>query len=106
MTLSALVVKMICDSKVCFESLSVNRIEPFWSFVSENFIENITSGIWRQICVRFILESKQNGLALLFVKSSFFPIHRNHLKGLSHISPVTLAETFTAKESRVGLLLQ
>ena len=40
-----------------FEYLSVNRIENFASFVSENLLENITSGVWRQICHRLILRA-------------------------------------------------
>ena len=45
---------------VYFEYLSVDRIENFASFVSENLLENINSGIWRQICRRLILETKPN----------------------------------------------
>ena len=43
---------------VYFEYLSVNRIEDFASFVSENLLENISSGIWTRICGRLILETK------------------------------------------------
>ena len=45
---------------VYFEYLTVDRIEDFSSFVRENFLENISSGIWRQICRRLILEAKTN----------------------------------------------
>ena len=45
---------------VYFKYLSVNRIENVSSFVSENLLENISSGIWRQICRRLILEAKAN----------------------------------------------
>ena len=43
---------------VYFEYLSVERMQDFASFVSENRLENITSGIWRQVCGRLILETK------------------------------------------------
>ena len=43
---------------VCFDYLSVNRIEDFSSFVNEHLLENISSGIWRQICRRLIFEIK------------------------------------------------
>ena len=46
---------------VCFDYLSVDRIENFTSFVSENFLYDINSGIWRQICRRLILEPKPTG---------------------------------------------
>ena len=37
---------------VCFEYLSVDRVESFSSFVSEKLLEGINFGIWRQICRR------------------------------------------------------
>ena len=43
---------------VYFDYLSVNRIEDFVSFLSENLLEKINSGIWRQICRRLILDTK------------------------------------------------
>ena len=43
---------------VYFEYLSVDRIENFASFVSENLLENISSGIWIRICGRLIIENK------------------------------------------------
>ena len=45
---------------VYFEYLSVDRIENFSSFVNENLLEKINSGIWSQICRRLILETKPN----------------------------------------------
>ena len=43
---------------IYFDYLSISGIENFASFVSENFLENISSGIWRQICRRLILDVK------------------------------------------------
>ena len=43
---------------VYFQYLSVDRIENFSSFVSENFLANISSGIWTRICARLILNTK------------------------------------------------
>ena len=43
---------------VYFEYLSVNRIGDFASFVRENLLEKLNTGIWRQICRRLILDSK------------------------------------------------
>ena len=43
---------------VYFEYLSVDKIENFASFVSENFLDNISSGIWTRICGRLILETR------------------------------------------------
>ena len=43
---------------VYFEYLSVDRIENFASFVSENLLESISSGIWIRICGRLIIETK------------------------------------------------
>ena len=45
---------------VYFEYLSVDRIENFSSFVSENLLENLNSGIWRQICRGLTLKTKPN----------------------------------------------
>ena len=45
---------------IYFEYLSANRIEDFVSFVRENLLQNINSGIWRQICRRLILEANLN----------------------------------------------
>ena len=43
---------------IYFEYLSIDRLNNFISFVSEHLLENINCGIWRQICRRFILETK------------------------------------------------
>ena len=43
---------------IYFDYLSVDRIEDFVSFVSENFRDKISSGIWGQVCRRLILEAK------------------------------------------------
>ena len=42
---------------ICFEYLSVDRIENFAFFVMDHLLENISSGIWRQIYRRLILET-------------------------------------------------
>ena len=43
---------------ICFDYLSVDRIENFAFFVNENLLEGINSAIWRSICRRLILEVK------------------------------------------------
>ena len=45
---------------VYFDYSSVNRIENFVSFVSEDLLAKIHSGIWRQIYRRLIFEPKPN----------------------------------------------
>ena len=43
---------------VCFDYVSVDGIQNFASFVNENLLENLNSGIWRQICRRLVIETK------------------------------------------------
>ena len=42
---------------VYFEYLSVESIEEFSSFVTENLLENMSAGIWTRICARLALET-------------------------------------------------
>ena len=46
---------------IYFEYLSVDRMKHFTSFVSENLLQNIHSGIWARICRRLIIETKLKG---------------------------------------------
>ena len=45
---------------VQFEYLSIDRMESFAAFVSTNLLENISSGMWRQICGRLIYGTKDS----------------------------------------------
>ena len=43
---------------IFFEYLSINCVEKFAVFASENLLESINTGIWARICGRLVLEMK------------------------------------------------
>ena len=45
---------------VYVDYLSIDHVQNFASFVSDNLLEKISSGIWGRICRRYVLETKPN----------------------------------------------
>ena len=80
---------------VYFEYLSVGRVENLASFESENFFENLNSGIWRQICRRLILQTKPKKNPHVFSAEDREPIAwKFTLVGSSGVGKTALVSRF------------